>query len=64
MGSSTLAALALTRVMKSLLYEVKPADPLTFLAVASVLVAVALVACWLPGRRAIKVDPMEALRYE
>jgi putative ABC transport system permease protein len=59
-----IAALALTRVLRSLLYEVKPADPLTFLAVALVLVTIALAACWLPGRRATNVDPMEALRYE
>src|SRR5213082_212103 len=57
-------ALALTRVIQSLLYEVEPTDPLTFAGVSLLLVAIALFACWLPARRAAQVDPMEALRYE
>jgi putative ABC transport system permease protein len=57
-------ALTLTRLMTSLLFEVSPADPLTFGAVALCVILATLLACYIPARRAIKVDPLVALRYE
>jgi putative ABC transport system permease protein len=64
LGAGIAASLALTRVIKSALYEVTPTDPVTFVAVALGLTAVALIACFIPTRRAVEVDPTVALRYE
>jgi len=59
-----ISALALTRLMSSILFEVKPTDPLTFGGVAVLLGMIALLACYIPARRAASVDPMQALRAE
>ncbi len=58
------AALAMTRYLESLLYEIEAFDPITYLVGATLLACVAAVACWLPAYRAVRVDPMTALRYE
>jgi len=64
LGAGTIAALGFTRFISSRPYGIKPTDPLTIVVVTLTFLGVALLACWLPARRAAKVDPMEALRHE
>ncbi|UCE58624.1 MAG: ABC transporter permease [Phycisphaerales bacterium] len=64
LGIGLLGSLALARALSSQLYEVSPADPITIVAVSTLLLVVALLACYFPARRATKVDPMVALRCE
>jgi putative ABC transport system permease protein len=64
MVAGLLGALALTRLMATMLFSIRPTDPLTFGGVALLLFVIALIACYIPGRRATKVDPVNSLRYE
>jgi ABC-type antimicrobial peptide transport system permease subunit len=56
--------LALSRAMRSVVYGIKPHDPVTMIGAAALMIAIAALAAWIPARRAAKTDPMEALRYE
>ena len=64
LGIGMVASLVVTRVLASFLYETSTADPVTLVGVSLLLVVVALLSCYIPARRATKVDPMVALRYE
>jgi ABC-type antimicrobial peptide transport system permease subunit len=63
-GIGLVASLALTRLLKTLLFGVSETDPLTFSMIAALLAAVTFLGCWIPARRATEVDPMIALRCE
>ena len=64
LAAGLLGAFAATRLLRSLLFEISPGDPATVGTASALLLAVALFAAWLPARRAARVDPMVALRYE
>jgi putative ABC transport system permease protein len=63
-AAGLVASVFLTRTVSSLLYGIESFDAVSFLVIAAILLAVAAVSCWLPARRAMRVDPMIALRYE
>jgi ABC-type antimicrobial peptide transport system permease subunit len=64
LGLGVVVASGLTRIMKGMLFGISTADPLTYVFVMAFLALVALLACWIPARRAARVDPMAALREE
>ena len=64
MGLGLVGALAVSRSLTKLLYQIEPTDPLTYALIAMALLAVALLASYLPARRATRVDPLVALKYE
>jgi ABC-type antimicrobial peptide transport system permease subunit len=63
LAAGGVAALAIGSYLSTLLFQVSPRDPLTFTVAVAALVAVSAAACWIPARRATRVDPLEALRY-
>jgi putative ABC transport system permease protein len=64
LGVGLVSAFALTRLMKTLLFQVEPTDPVTFVGVSLVLAVAALISCYVPARRALRIDPLQALRSE
>jgi ABC-type antimicrobial peptide transport system permease subunit len=64
LAAGLFGALLLTQFLRSMLFAVKPTDPVTFIAIAALLAAVALLACYIPAHRATRVDPLVALREE
>jgi putative ABC transport system permease protein len=64
LGLGLIGAVIFTRVLRTFLFEVEPLDPLTFASVSVFLAGIALLASYIPARRATKIDPMSALRYE